>query len=352
MTIQLLQNSHLVWDASGKTEFRTDETGVKTVVEIPPFWEYVSEAVDGKRFPYSFHKDNGFEIGVGNRKIRAGYAQPVHLKPGQRYLAKAVFTPEIYADGTVDPNAVNVFFRVDSTQGGLTRVDRHDHFVQQTVLFVFQVTAAGKVKLSFWLDSKWPLREVKMRVHSLEIEEVASDYGTPVMITPAVLDQVPAPPPPAGGKRAVAIISTPPPVNIRATKNGDSADVGDLYNGELIDILGVSAGDDGKQWLQVRRLAHDTTPEVTGYVTLGNGVVRWQELTVNAPTPAPENFVLKSEYDRVVSENNSLAQTVNRQLEIIRERDALVSQLEDERTKYAKFFILGRELFNMEVELL
>jgi hypothetical protein len=219
VTTQLLKNSTLTYDATSRPEYRIDKPGSSVTIEKPPFWEYVAEEVDGTLYPYSYHKDNGFELGGGNRKIRAGYAQNVTLKPGQRYLAKAVFTPEIYAeDGKpFDPDSVNVFFRLDGVQGGLTNIGRADHHVRKTVLFVFEVSRPGIVRVSFWLDCKWALREVKMRVHSIEILEVEKTYGTPVIVTPATVIETPAPPtpePPASKPELPTPVNDKPEVEI------------------------------------------------------------------------------------------------------------------------------------------
>jgi hypothetical protein len=174
----MFKNATLVWD--GQPLHMVGDA----VIEQPISWTYVRDP----NVPpaYSYHKQDGFQIGGGSRVLRAGYQQRVTLNKDQRYLLKAVFTPEVYpgAGQKFEPGSVNAYFKVNGVEGGKSAASPPINLKKQTTLFVIEPTATGEFDISFWLESRWALMEVKMTVHSIELETVSKAYGVPTKVTP------------------------------------------------------------------------------------------------------------------------------------------------------------------------
>lgn len=184
----MLQNTSLIWDR------KLFEIVEGVTVEQPAGWTYVRDPQ--VKPAYSLHKDDGMQIGGGWRSMRAGYQQQVRLEGNQRYLLKAIFTPEVYLgpDQQYEAGSVYASFMVNDQRGGVSALAPAGNLKKQTTLFVVEPTRSGTFNISFWLASKWALQEVKMTVHSIEVMAVSNTYGIPVRVNPtSPAPSVPAP---------------------------------------------------------------------------------------------------------------------------------------------------------------
>lgn len=178
----LLKNGNL--EGVGSTISFQENSGNFGTVEHPKDWsyEYTSQHEgDPFRIPQSLHTDDGFKIAAGWRKWVAGYAQPgLSLKAGQRYLAKAVLTPDITVTigGAEVPSTVEWRFVIDTDTHTVSSVWNHSAWgTRSETLFVFEVSQDCVATFHFEARSQWEDNTCNLNIHELSLEEVAADYG-------------------------------------------------------------------------------------------------------------------------------------------------------------------------------
>jgi hypothetical protein len=177
-------------DLKGFTLVRyfTDKSGNVGAIENPDNWEYVYTPLnpeDPELIPQSLHRDKGYCIAAGYRKWEAGYVQRgVQLRKGQRYLAKAVFTPDVnFAPGQpADPTAIQWQFWVEGGGdkiGSGWRSTGKGYKQEEETLFVIEATSDVNIDLYFKMKSEYAGNVCDFNLHKVTLEEVPADYGGP-----------------------------------------------------------------------------------------------------------------------------------------------------------------------------
>jgi hypothetical protein len=156
-------------------------------IEYPEGWEFVTvpKENDPNKLAESLHRDNGFVISAGYRAWEAGYVQKgIPLKANQRYLAKAVFKPDVnFPVGQPErTDAVTWQHRITASTGEVLeqgwQVTGQGRYKQQEEnLFVFQCNAPLTVDYAFLARSPYAGNDCDLWVYELALEEVAPDYG-------------------------------------------------------------------------------------------------------------------------------------------------------------------------------
>ncbi len=187
----ILVNSELKGFNTPPREF-VDKNGNKGWMENPDNWEYVWTPMhddDPNRVPQSLHRDKGYVIAAGWRVWEAGYVQRgVRLRGGQRYVAKAVFQPDVnFNPGQeADLTAVQWRFWIEgegekvwsewqtTTQGQYKQQEEH--------LFVIEPQREIVVDVYFKARSIWGSNVCDFNIHSITLEEVPADFGEPTYL--------------------------------------------------------------------------------------------------------------------------------------------------------------------------
>jgi hypothetical protein len=209
----VLQNPDLqgVWD---KTQF-TDDKGQVGFIEHPTHWKVVFEPMSSedrtlKRYPQVLHQERGTAIQAGWRSWMVMFKQTVELKANQRYLAKALFKPDVNfaAGAAANLNAIQWRFRLGTdSRNGVGHSDwqttGQGAFKQEEeLLFPFQSAQDQTLEYRFEVRSPFPNNVCDFRLYTLRLEEVPADYGgpdVPVLGTQSEVDDE-APPMPIPGE--------------------------------------------------------------------------------------------------------------------------------------------------------
>jgi len=169
-------------------------------IEFPDGWNPIYSEIDGE-FPDILHRDNGFEIGGGFRKWRAGLGQSKRVDAGQRYVLKARFTPESNAE-------LNWRFEVQFDgqivdSGWSSNLAQHGSELEH--LLVIEPRRDLLVTIRFMGKDDWPDDASKITIHAITLEPVDEFYapenvrflgddGVPTVPTPPVFEEPPVPP--------------------------------------------------------------------------------------------------------------------------------------------------------------
>jgi hypothetical protein len=164
-----------------------DKDGNTGTIEYPEGWDFVTlpKEDDPGKLAESLHRDNGFLISAGYRAWEAGYVQKsVQLKANQRYLAKAVFKPDVnFPVGQQErTDAVTWQFRMTASTGevieqGWQMTGKGQYKQQEENLYVFHSNADLTVDYAFLARSVYAGNDCDLWVYELTLEEVAADYG-------------------------------------------------------------------------------------------------------------------------------------------------------------------------------
>ncbi|MDQ7027823.1 MAG: hypothetical protein Q9P44_19955 [Anaerolineae bacterium] len=164
-----------------------DKDGNTGTIEYPDGWDFVTlpKENDPGKLAESLHRDNGFLISAGYRAWEAGYVQKsVPLKANQRYLAKAVFKPDVnFPVGQQErTDAVTWQFRMTASTGkvieqGWQMTGKGQYKQQEENLYVFHCNADLTVDYSFLARSVYAGNDCDLFVYQLTLEEVSADYG-------------------------------------------------------------------------------------------------------------------------------------------------------------------------------
>lgn len=179
----LLKNPNLQGFTLGR--YFTEADGRVGAIEYPLDWEFVAypkHHEDPERIPQSLHREQGFEIAAVYRSWEAGYVQRGIAVPPGRYLARAVFRPDVaFPDANVYLDAVTWRFAME---GGGTRAEQdwqmtqQGQFKQQEELhFVFQVNAPMTIDYYFMARSIYAGNSCDLDVYELTLTPVPADYG-------------------------------------------------------------------------------------------------------------------------------------------------------------------------------
>jgi hypothetical protein len=179
----LLKNPNLQGFTLGR--YFTEADGRVGAIENPLDWEFVAypkHHEDPERIPQSLHRESGFEIAAVYRSWEAGYVQRnISVQPG-RYLARAVFRPDIaFPDANVYLDAVTWRFVMES---GGTRAEQDWQMTQkgefkhqEELHFVFQVNAPLTLDYFFMARSVYAGNSCDLDIYELTLTPVAADYG-------------------------------------------------------------------------------------------------------------------------------------------------------------------------------
>ncbi len=179
----LLKNPTLQGFTLGR--YFTEADGRVGAIENPLDWEFIAypkHHEDPERIPQSLHREPGFEIAAVYRSWEAGYVQRnVALQPG-RYLARAVFRPDIaFPDANVYLDAVTWRFVMEGG-GALAEQDwqmtqKGEYKHQEELHFVFQVNAPLTLNYYFMARSIYAGNSCDLDIYELTLTPVAGDYG-------------------------------------------------------------------------------------------------------------------------------------------------------------------------------
>jgi len=199
----LLSNPTLSGFSLGR--YFTDKQGKVGTIENPNNWEFVAlpRESDPEKLPQSLHRDRGFVISAGYRSWEAAYVQKgVQLEANQRYLARAIFKPDINFPGgqKVDLTAVTWRFRMQAGDKVVEQdwdvTHKGQYKQEETFEFVFETTEALTVEYQFWARSFYAGNDADLDVYQLTLEPVAADVGgenVPKLGTAAAASTAPAP---------------------------------------------------------------------------------------------------------------------------------------------------------------
>lgn len=195
-------------ELKGFTTFRefVDKSGNKGWMEHPNNWEFIFTPMhpdDPNRVAQSLHRDQGFVIAAGFRKWEGGYVQRgVRLRKGQRYLAKAIFTPHVgFSDTRPDDWRTHIQWhfifegngqKLESNWSSTSR-DGFGH--DEEHMMVIEPLSDMVVNYAFMAQSRWESNSCDFHVKQLALEEVPSDYGMPTYLgTPSSQPEPTSPP--------------------------------------------------------------------------------------------------------------------------------------------------------------
>lgn len=189
MYTNVLQNPDLqnIWD---KTQF-TDDKGQVGLIEFPTHWKVSFEPLSSedrklKRYPQVLHQERGTAIQAGWRAWQVSFKQKVEIKANQRYLAKAVFRPDVNFGVDEAPNLEAIQWRFRLLAGNL-EVGHSDWQTtgkgtfkqEEELLFPFQSAQDQTLEYRFEVRSPFPNNVCDFRLYTLRLETVAADYGGP-----------------------------------------------------------------------------------------------------------------------------------------------------------------------------
>ena len=172
----------------------TDRANNQRPVEYPDGWEQISWNVnsdDVNEVPASFHRDVGYGLAAGFMKWEGGYVQRgVHLRGGQRYLAKAQFNVNMAFHQTPPPadgyNHIQWRFlfndqgyQVESVWESTTQ---NRFGADEEALFVVEAVNDIVVDFGLIFRSIHPSTAGEIHIKSIELLDVPADYGTPVIV--------------------------------------------------------------------------------------------------------------------------------------------------------------------------
>jgi hypothetical protein len=200
--VNLLKNPTLAGFRLGR--YFTEQQGQVGTIEHPNDWEFIAfpRESDPEKLPQSLHRDRGFVIAAGYRAWEGGYMQRgIALTVGQRYLAKAVFKPDINFPGGqhVDLTAVTWRFSISGAGGKveqdwqITGKGRYKEIEEN--LFVFQAAAPMQVDIAFMGRSVYGGNSADFNVYEIALEPVSADYGGAVVPVLGIPAAVPVNPP-------------------------------------------------------------------------------------------------------------------------------------------------------------
>lgn len=263
----LLNNPTLAGFSLGR--YFTEENGQVGTMENPNGWEFVatSRETDPNKLPQSLHRDRGFVIAAGYRAWEGGYKQGgVQLQAGQRYLAKAVFKPDINFIGDVDLTAITWRFRIVSPLGTLEQewqsTGKGQYKMDEENLFVFQSAQTQVIEYQFLARSVFAGNAADFNVYELALEPVMPDYGGAVV--PLLGGTTPTTAPVNTNVSASAPAPTTPVAPAITTATGPSGkSLGSVLTAGEIDTI----------VLGLRSLATQTNPQAAlGLNTLANAL--------------------------------------------------------------------------------
>lgn len=191
-----------------------DQEGRTGTIERPQNWEFVvtPKMEDQNRIPQSLHRDRGFVITASGISWEAGYVQRgVQLQANQRYLAKAVYKPDVnfLLEQGVDLTAVTWRFLITSNgedaSQGWQATGKGQYKQEEENLYVFQTASAVTIDYGFIGRSVYGGNSCDLVIYELALEPVGPDYGGPDV---PVIGTVAAAPAPA------ETASTPAPVGV------------------------------------------------------------------------------------------------------------------------------------------
>jgi hypothetical protein len=163
----------------------TEKDGKVGTIENPDNWEFIAipRETDPEKLPQSLHRDRGFVIAAGYRAWEGAYVQRgIPLQANQRYLAKAVFKPDInFPSQTIDLTAVTWRFRMVSADKVVEQdwdmTHKGQYKQEETFEFVFETSEALAVDYQFWARSVYAGNAADFDVYQLTLEPVAANYG-------------------------------------------------------------------------------------------------------------------------------------------------------------------------------
>lgn len=243
----LLTNPTLTGFSLGR--YFTSKDGKTGTIENPNNWEFVAipRDPDPGKLPQSLHRDRGFVIAAGYLSWEAAYVQKgIQLEAKQRYLARAVFKPDInFPPGQrVDLTAITWRFRMVAGDKVLEQdwdMTHKGKYKQEEVFeFTFETTEALTVEYQFWARSFYAGNVADFDVYQLSLEPVDASVGgdkVPVLGTPkAAPAPVQAPPP----ESTDATIPSTSKTGAPASTGGSGKALGDVLDGAEIDEIAAS----------------------------------------------------------------------------------------------------------------
>lgn len=251
----------------------TDKEGKVGTIENPNNWEFVALAKesDPNKLPQSLHRDRGFVISAGYRSWEAAYVQKgVQLQANQRYLARAIFKPDINFPGgqKADLTAITWRFRMVAGDKVLEQdwtVTQKGQYKQEEIFeFVFETTETLTVEYQFWARSFYAGNDADVNVYQLTLEPVAADVGGSDVPKLGTAASAPAP----VAKPAEPVTSTETTtkdtetVETPAAKSGKA--LGDVLTSAEIDEISAS----------LRTLASSNPSAAAGLNTLADALDR------------------------------------------------------------------------------
>lgn len=174
-----------------------DKNDNQRPVEYPNNWECVAFPLnpnDPDEVPASFHRDEGYGLAAGYMKWHCGYVQRgVLLRKGQRYLAKATFSVDMFFHEHPDtsPSADELkhlqwrfIFNEAGHQieSGWTSTAQGRFGVAEEALFVIDPIADITIDFGLFFQAFHPTTAGEIHIMTIELLEVPSDYGTAVVV--------------------------------------------------------------------------------------------------------------------------------------------------------------------------
>jgi hypothetical protein len=172
------------------------------------------------------------------------------LKGNQRYLAKAVYLPDVNFPVNQQPNtdAVTWQFRIAAHDGatieqGWQRTGKGQYKQREENLWVFETTAPVTIDYCFLARSVYAGNDCDFWVYEMTLEEVAPDYGgtnVPKLGQGSAQPQTPSTAPHAPTMPAPPQQHSPPPqemVSITNMTGPTGKSLGDVLTADDIDVI-------------------------------------------------------------------------------------------------------------------
>lgn len=148
----------------------------------PTGWEFfLAPGTTDENAPQSRRRDDGgYGIDYGWMEYTAGYIQrQVAARANQRYLNKAILTFHYSStDKTFKPDNIEARVGIEGENGAkIFGAWENCEPKHRELLFPWQPTRSGKVNFILEVHSRYKTHACTIQVHSLEMFEVAADYG-------------------------------------------------------------------------------------------------------------------------------------------------------------------------------
>jgi hypothetical protein len=204
-------------------------------IHIPTGWQYIYEIGGQTRVvdriaageqprwitdrPPQAQPANPFETGTYLETTSytgvGGFRQRVRVRRGQRYVARALYTVFVVANESAD-DTVRLQTRITHADGTVSNEWTYVPAARyrqrsETLTPIIQVENDGELLYDFVAEVRYPLVAVKVVIHELFLNEVPSDYGTAVRITPIGAAPPPTQPPPTQPPPTQPPPTQPPP---------------------------------------------------------------------------------------------------------------------------------------------